>query len=647
MSGFSFGNTGLGTGSSFSFGSSQPVTTASTGGLFGTPTTAPTFGSGATPLFGSAATSQPSGGLALNAGQTPALTFGAPASTAASGLSFNAPQPTNFQFSAPTTTTGLSFGPPASTAPAGFAMPATGLTFGTPATSASGGIRFGTPAQATTATPTPGTLNLGAGSTGGGLFGAPAATSASGISLGFGTTQAAASTALSGLTFGSTTPATSGAALSFQGLGAGKPLGGSLFSTPTTSAGLSLGTASTTAGLGLGATSTAPRLSLGATSTAPGLGLGTTSTAPGLGLGTTTTAPGLGLGTTSTAPGLGLGTTSTAPGLGLGATSTAPALGLGTTSTSIGFGLGSTSTSGGFGLFGQTSKPAASVAALGTAPATTIASVGLGGVEAKSGLAGVGNQRQESKAVKENEIPVEIIQTIDAFKNFVKVQKGLSSEVARGSAQPLHKVEEDIEAMKKVLSSLGADLRRHTALADNLKYDTAKCLQNAEMAQRTQDMSPELQYNNTAPQQYFEELVSRFEDEVARFTVAIDEAEKHLHSLAQPRALSPDELTSAMQRIHHTFVFLAGRLQAVHNSVEMQKQQYLNLRKYFLKDATNVFDQQPLETSAGPQRPRSAAATLPGPSPFSGVGSQMGFGLMFSTASDTPSTLPSTNPLGK
>ncbi|CAH2218224.1 jg26911 [Pararge aegeria aegeria] len=42
--------------------------------------------------------------------------------------------------------------------------------------------------------------------------------------------------------------------------------------------------------------------------------------------------------------------------------------------------------------------------------------------------------------------------------------------------------------------------------------------------------------------------------------------------------------------MHESLVALAARLQAVHTQVEAQKEQYLNLRKYILKDPSNVFD---------------------------------------------------------
>jgi len=81
---------------------------------------------------------------------------------------------------------------------------------------------------------------------------------------------------------------------------------------------------------------------------------------------------------------------------------------------------------------------------------------------------------------------------------------------------------------------------------------------------------------------------------------------------------SVSELALAMRRLHDSFVALAGRLQTVHNSVEMQKEQYLNLRKYFLKDSTNVFEEQAKKSTAGGIKPVSGVKISPGPTPFSG-----------------------------
>lgn len=78
-----------------------------------------------------------------------------------------------------------------------------------------------------------------------------------------------------------------------------------------------------------------------------------------------------------------------------------------------------------------------------------------------------------------------------------------------------------------------------------------------------------------------------------------------------------------MKKLHETFVALAGRLQSVHTQVESQKEQYLNLRKYILKDPTNIF-QKPIKDNL-----KSIESSLlqsfnnnsvSGPTPFSSIG---------------------------
>lgn len=89
------------------------------------------------------------------------------------------------------------------------------------------------------------------------------------------------------------------------------------------------------------------------------------------------------------------------------------------------------------------------------------------------------------------------------------------------------------------------------------------------------------------------------------------------HSFTRMHSFS--ELALTMRRLHDSFIALAGRLQTVHNSVETQKEQYLNLRKYFLKDSTNVFEEQAKKSPSGGVKPVVSGVKIsPGPTPFSG-----------------------------
>ena len=70
----------------------------------------------------------------------------------------------------------------------------------------------------------------------------------------------------------------------------------------------------------------------------------------------------------------------------------------------------------------------------------------------------------------------EFIVFLMTCRSFVKTQKGLSSDIARGSVKPLHKVQEDTESLKQMLAGLTSGFQRNVALADKLKADTAKVM---------------------------------------------------------------------------------------------------------------------------------------------------------------------------
>lgn len=125
------------------------------------------------------------------------------------------------------------------------------------------------------------------------------------------------------------------------------------------------------------------------------------------------------------------------------------------------------------------------------------------------------------------------------FRDFVKTQKVLSSDIARGSARPLNRCAEDTASLMEILSTLSGSVQRDRSFADKLKQDTAKALQNAEIAQRTHDTPPGLQYENNAPLQFFMELAENFEHDLMLFRSQIETTEKHIQAMMAPRTLTP------------------------------------------------------------------------------------------------------------
>lgn len=115
----------------------------------------------------------------------------------------------------------------------------------------------------------------------------------------------------------------------------------------------------------------------------------------------------------------------------------------------------------------------------------------------------------------------------------------LSSEIARGSPRPLTRCAEDTASLMEILTTLGGAVQRDRCAVDKLKQDTAKVLQSAEIAQRTHDTPPGLQYENNAPLLFFMELADNFEHDLMLFKSQIETTEKHIQTMMTPRTLTP------------------------------------------------------------------------------------------------------------
>ncbi|NWR71457.1 NUP58 protein, partial [Centropus unirufus] len=422
--------------------------------------------------------------------------------------------------------------------------------------SSTGGLNFGT-LGSSTATATTSAPSVGFGS---GLF---ASKSTSGFTLGGTSTAGTATTIATGLTLG--TPATTSAATTGFSLGFNKPAGSA---TP-----FALPVASTSAG-GLS-------LSSALTSTPAAGTTGFTLNLGGTAAATTTASTGLSLG--GALAGLG--------GSLFQNTSTA-ATGLGQNALSL---------------------------TLGTAAApSTTASEGLGGIDFSSSSDKKSKfvlKHLDSKALKDENLPPVICQDVENLQKFVKEQKQVQEEISRMSSKAMLKVQEDIKALKQLLSVVASGLQRNTLNIDKLKVETAQELKNAEIALRTQKTPPGLQHENTAPADYFRILVEQFEVQLQQYRQQIEELENHLATQANNSHITPQDLSMAMQKIYQTFVALAAQLQSIHENVKMLKDQYLGYRKTFLGDAMDVFEARRTEAKKWQSAPRVTT----GPTPFSNI----------------------------
>ncbi|XP_073651075.1 nucleoporin p58/p45 isoform X8 [Tursiops truncatus] len=386
-----------------------------------------------------------------------------------------------------------------------------------------------------------------------------------------------------GFSFGSSTLGSSTVAASGSGTGGGFSFGTAASSSP--SVGLSLGSLGSTA-----APVTAPAPSAGF-----GAGLFGSKPATGFTLGGTNTGFSLGFSkpAASATPFALPITSASAGGLTLSSALTSTPAGLGQNALGL---------------------------SLGTAAATSAAgNEGLGGIDFSSSSDKksdkTGTRPEDSKALKDETLPSVICQDVDNLQKFVKEQKQVQEEISRMSSKAMLKVQEDIKALKQLLSLAASGLQRNTLNIDKLKIETAQELKNAEIALRTQKTPPGLQHENTAPADYFRILVQQFEVQLQQYRQQIEELENHLATQANNSHITPQDLSMAMQKIYQTFVALAAQLQSIHENVKVLKEQYLGYRKMFLGDAVDVFEARRAEAKKWQNAPRVTT----GPTPFSNM----------------------------
>lgn len=214
---------------------------------------------------------------------------------------------------------------------------------------------------------------------------------------------------------------------------------------------------------------------------------------------------------------------------------------------------------------------------------------GLGGFDINTSQAKKGDGSTETTKTKDSQLPNEILVTIEQLKNHIKQQKSESSDIARSQSRKLT-IQNEIQGITLNIQEISNTLDSHKATAKTLRNDTSRLIRHVELAQRTYEIPAGLQFENSAPLQFFMEMTQKNESELLTLKNLIATVENHMNTLANPQHLSVEALKMGFQQLHESFVALAGRLYKIHQQVQEQKEQYLNLRKYFINDGSKVLE---------------------------------------------------------
>lgn len=260
---------------------------------------------------------------------------------------------------------------------------------------------------------------------------------------------------------------------------------------------------------------------------------------------------------------------------------------------------------------------------------SSIQKVGLGGIDVNATQPKTIEGQVDSSKVKENQLPQEIIATVDALKAYTHQQKTLSSDIVRTSSRKIKNINSDLNALNWSLADIHSNVETSFIGIKQLRTETNKARREAEIAQRTHETPAGLQFENTAPLHYFMELVQKFEHDMLNIRKQLELTETHIRSLTNPQAFTAEDLKKGLQQIHECFVALAGRLQESHRNVETQNEQFLNVMKHRGRDkvldsyhdgasSTAEYTHQPIQIASGYR------AIIPnvacGPTPFSSIG---------------------------
>jgi len=153
-----------------------------------------------------------------------------------------------------------------------------------------------------------------------------------------------------------------------------------------------------------------------------------------------------------------------------------------------------------------------------------------------------------------------------------------------------------------MLSGLSSTLQNNRLKLDLLKQTCGQELANVDICVKTRDTPASMQYDNTAPLDYFSRLITQFEQSMLEYRQAIQTAETHLEGVTASGSsgLSAEDIVGAVQRMHQALTNLAAKYQVVHTSINEYKSQFRVSSKHSSVPPASLSGPSPFLTPADP-----------------------------------------------
>ncbi|XP_050519972.1 nucleoporin p58/p45 [Daktulosphaira vitifoliae] len=310
----------------------------------------------------------------------------------------------------------------------------------------------------------------------------------------------------------------------------------------------------------------------------------------------------------------------------LASSTTKPSFSLGSNSMTanapLNLSLGSSTTTSSFslGTSNITSVVAPTISTqftLGISATTTTSSApvskGLGGIDT---VTNISQAKSKDISALEMSIPNEISQLVNNLKDFLKQQKTMSTELARMSSKGSSEVADDIMTCQKNLQFIEHNLDKQKSFVEKLRFETNKCLQDFEIAQRNHDHPAMVQNDMESNIKYFSELIKSLQEKGNILKNEIENTQQYLATLPYNNNVTIDELRRIGEMYYKNVIALAGHLHGIHNEVQVLKARHLSFRREILNDYSNIFQTNENNTSSYSflSQPETT-----GPNPFSGL----------------------------